>query len=115
MLHGLAKQLSGVVGNTVPGTPVIAGSQLMPPLLGSKPEKLMVPTAIDPPAVLPLPSIMAPVGTLDKPRELFKARNDSQLRVSYMRPAPPRTTVRPFPVTSQATPNRGAKLWWSPL
>src|SRR6266849_3689053 len=31
IVQGFAKQLSGVVGKTVPGTPVMAGSQLRPP------------------------------------------------------------------------------------
>src|SRR6266852_4656252 len=115
MLHGLLKQLSGVVGKTVPWTPVTAGSQFIPPLAGSAPAKFSVPTAMEPPAV-PLPaSMMAPVGTVARPRELFKARYDSQLRVSYVRPPPPLTTVRPLPVVSQAKPKRGAKSLWSPL
>src|SRR5712671_6442074 len=109
MLQGLAKQLSGVVGKTVPGIPVTAGSQFIPPPLGSAPEKFKLPTAIVPPAVLLLTSMMAPVGIVARPSELLSARNDSQLRVSYMRLAPPRTTVRLLPAMSHAKPNRGAK------
>src|ERR1035441_307676 len=115
MLHGLAKQLIGVVGKTVPATPVTAGSQLRPPLLGLLPKKFTVPTAMEPPAVWPFASMIAPVGMVARPRELLKARNDSQLSVSYITPPPPRTTVRPVPETSQANPNRGAKSLWSPL
>src|SRR6202171_6155801 len=100
MLQGLLKQLRGVVGKTVPGIPVTAGYQLILPLLGEVPVKLTVPTAILRPAV-PVPeSMMAPVGTLDNPSEFSRARNDSQFRVSYIRPKPPRTTVRPLPVIS---------------
>src|SRR5947209_11510013 len=109
MLHGLLKQFRGVVGKTVPEIPLTAGSQLMPPLLGSAPEKVTVPTAILPPAVFPLPSIIAPVGTEDRPMEFSSARNDSQLRFSYIRPTPPRKTVRPLPRASHANPMRGAK------
>src|SRR5215467_14458884 len=31
--------------------------------------------------------------------------------VSWYRPTPPRTAVRPLPPTSHAKPRRGAKLW----
>src|SRR5579864_7174397 len=99
MLQGLAKQLRAVVGNAVPGP-----FQLICPG-----PKVTVPTAIEPPAVFPDASTMAPVGMVLIPSELFKARNDSQLIVSYIMPPPPRTTVVPLPVTSQAKPKRGAK------
>src|SRR2546428_7460088 len=82
IVQGFAKQLSGLVGKTVPGTPVMAGSQLRPPAVGSLPWNPMVPTAIDPPAVFPLVSMIAPVGMVLMPSELFNARNDSQLSVS---------------------------------
>src|ERR1700722_5791903 len=65
--------------------------------------------AMVPPEVSPAESIWAPVGTVASPSELFKARNDSQLTVSYMIPTPPRSTVRPVPKMSHAKPNRGAK------
>src|ERR1035438_9920610 len=100
MLHGFAKQLRGEVGKTVPGIPVTAGSQLRPPLGGSLPEKFTVPTAMEPPALCPFGPIIAPVGMVARPRELLKARKDSQLSVSYMMPPPQRTTVRPLPETS---------------
>src|SRR5258708_7235030 len=115
MLQGFKKQLRGVVGKTVPGIPVTAGSQLIPPVVGSEPEKVSVPTAILPPAVPLLASIMAPVGIVDKPKEFSRARNDSQFIVSYIRLKPPRNTVRPLPMASQAKPTRGAKSLWSPL
>src|SRR5260221_13914518 len=101
MLQGLAKQLRGVVGKTVPGIPVTAGSQFIPPPLGSAPEKFRLPTAIEPPAGLFLASIMAPVGIVARPNEVLSARNDSPLRVSYIRVGPPPTTVRLLTPTTQ--------------
>src|SRR5712691_2211411 len=74
IVQGFAKQLSGVVGKTVPGMPVMAGSQLRPPAVGSLPWNPMVPTAIDPPAVFPLASMIAPVGMVLMPNERSEER-----------------------------------------
>src|SRR6202043_1908571 len=72
-----------------------------------------LPAVIVPPAVVlvvPVPDMIAPVGTLARPKLLLKARNDSQFTDSYIKPTPPLTTVLPLPVTSQAKPKRGPKL-----
>src|SRR5215471_6746007 len=103
--------------------PPVTGSQLMVLLPGNTvpnqsrvdPGKKATAVAMFPPELLPLESICAPVGTVASPRELFKARNDSQLTVSYISPAPARRTVRPLPRTSHAKPARGAKLLRSGL
>src|SRR5260370_11062877 len=68
------------------------------------------PAVMVPPAVPPELLMIAPVGTLERPKALLKARNDSQFTVSYIRLAPPLTTVLPLPVTSQAKPKRGPKV-----
>src|SRR5208282_3551275 len=95
--------------------PPVTGSQSMVLLPGNTvpfqfkldPPKNATPVAMLPPDVSPPKSIWAPVGTVANPSELFKARNDSQLRVSYMMPPPARSTVRPRPPMSQANPKRG--------
>ncbi len=46
---------------------------------------------------------------IHKAGEYGISRNDSQFRVSYIRPKPPRSTVRPLPMVSHANPTRGAK------
>src|SRR6267154_3814051 len=99
MVHGLpvvGLQSIVPVGKTVP-----------PPTLSQfscEPGKIINPVVMLPvPGVTPTP----PVGMVAKPRVLFSARNDSQLRVSQMIPAPPRRTVLLFPNTSQANPARG--------
>src|ERR1700737_278982 len=71
---------------------------------------LRLPTRIVPPAVFPAASMVAPVGMLASPKLLLNARKDCQFTVSYDIPAPPRSTVLPLPVTSQANPKRGAKF-----
>src|SRR5215472_9354631 len=99
------------------GAPV-TGSQSMVLLPGKTvpnqfkldPGKAATPVAMLPPEVPPVELIWAPVGIVARPIELFNARNDSQLTVSYMMPPPPRNTVRPLPKRSQAKPARGAKL-----
>src|SRR3979409_2679606 len=87
---------------TVQGAPV-DGSQLIVLLPGNSvpnqfkldPPNVATPVAMFPPEVPPVELIWAPVGTVARPSELFKARNASQLTVSYMMPPPPRSTVRP--------------------
>src|ERR1700736_3557687 len=74
-----------------------------------------LPAVIVPQAVSPAASIIAPVGTLERPNALLKASSASQLIVSYTRLPPPRNTVFPFPVTSHAKPKRGAKFLRSGL
>src|SRR5437868_11603911 len=71
---------------------------------------LRLPAVIVPAAVSPAASMIAPVGTLGSPKLLLKARRACQFTVSYIKPPPPRTTVLPLPLTSQAKPNRGAKF-----
>src|ERR1039457_3525335 len=104
---------------TVQGEPV-AGLQSIVLLPGNTVPfqfKLVSGKKATPVAMVPPPGLtpFAPVGIVAGPRELFSARNDSQFSVSYMMPPPPRRTVRPLPVTSQAKPKRGANLVWSPL
>src|SRR5580704_9222876 len=53
-------------------------------------------------------SSCAPVGMLFRPSRLLTAKKTLKLSVSYQMPPPPRTTVLPFPRTSQAKPKRGA-------
>src|SRR5215469_8428458 len=104
------------------GAPV-AGSQSMVLLPGNTvpnqfkldPGKPASPVAMLPPEVPPLELIWAPVGIVARPRELFNARKDSQLTVSYIMPTPPRSTVRALPKRSQAKPARGAKFLRSGL
>src|SRR5215471_16039537 len=104
------------------GAPV-AGSQSIMLLPGKTvpnqfkldPGKAATPVAMLPPEVPPPELIWAPVGTVARPRELFNARNDSQLTVSYMMPPPPRNTVRALPKRSQAKPARGARFLRSGL
>src|ERR1700684_1215568 len=69
-----------------------------------------LPAVIVPPAVPPAALMTAPVGTLLSPKALLKASSASQFTVSYIMVAPPRSTVFPLPVTSQAKPRRGAKF-----
>src|ERR1039457_98006 len=100
IVHGLTAQLTVLLpGNTGPG----------PFHARLDPGKDAREVAMLPPEVSPLESIWAPVGTVANPNELFKARNDSQLTVSYIMPAPARNTVRPVPNKSPAKPKRGAK------
>src|ERR1700757_2150 len=72
------------------------------------------PVVIVPPeglgVVTPLTVTVQPVGTLPGPNALLKATNDCQLTVSNINPPPPRRTVRPLPVMSQAKPPRGPKF-----
>src|ERR1700758_3083941 len=105
--HGLSLQLTAVPYSVVPG--VSQGTGLRKFLM------VTLPVVIVPPEVSPALSIGAPVGTLPGPNALLKATNDCQLTVSYIRPPPPRSTVRPFPATSQANPPRGPKFLWSGL
>src|ERR1700722_3963429 len=107
--QGLLKQLGVLVLTLAPykGTPLSHWGRM-----GGSARLLAV---IVPPAVPPAALMMAPVGTLERPKALLKARSDSQLIVSYIMVAPPRRTVFPLPVTSQAKPRRGAKFLWSGL
>src|SRR5713226_6741066 len=104
MGQGLSKQFSRLVLTFAPysGTPRSH--------CGRTGGIARLPAVIVPPAVPPEPSMMAPVGTLERPKALLKARKVSQLTVSYTRLVPPRSTVFPRPVTSQAKPKRGAKF-----
>src|ERR1700686_3639580 len=105
---------------TMQGAPV-DGSQLIVLLPGNNvpnqfklgPPNVATPAEMLPPEVPPVELIWAPVGTVARPKELFNARNASQLTVSYMMPPPPRSTVRPVPKTSHAKPARGAKFFRS--
>src|ERR1700730_4725490 len=109
MGQGLAEQSSLVVLTLLPnsGTPLSHCGRIG--------GIARFPAVIVPPAVPPVPSIIAPVGTLERPKALLKASSDSQLTVSSTKPAPPLKTVFPIPATSQAKPNRGAKFLRSGL
>src|SRR6202035_1315686 len=102
--QGLLKQFGVLVLTLAPykGTPLSHCGRM-----GGIAKLLAV---IVPPAVPPAALMIAPVGTLERPKALLKARRDSQLIVSYTMLAPPRNTVLPLPVTSQAKPKRGAKF-----
>src|SRR3989442_2413014 len=76
---------------------------------------VVFPVVIVPPDVLFDASIGAPVGTLPGPNALLKAINDCQFTVSWVSPAPPRSTVFPLPPMSHAKPMRGARFLWSGL
>src|SRR5437588_3395986 len=76
---------------------------------------VVFPVVIVPPDVSPALSMGAPVGTLPGPNALLNAINDCQFTVSYVSPAPPRSTVLPLPSTSHAKPSRGPKFLWSGL
>src|SRR5664280_3817520 len=96
-----------------------APQSIVPPLPNSGPVfqfpvglMVILPTALfPPPGVTPTP----PVGIAGSPRVFSNARDDSQFTVSYIMPAPARSTVFPEPKGSHSIPKRGAKLLWSPL
>src|ERR1700722_5828970 len=110
MLHGAAAVHEGTtpVGKTVP-------SQLR-----ADPATLVTASVFAPPNVVgqgfPTPGLMvqAPVGTAATLSAVLFCRLPScskvaMVRTEYMMLNPPRTTVVPLPVTSQAKPRRGEK------
>src|ERR1700730_7229549 len=94
-----------------PGIEQVAGSQQSWPGPKETVPSLIVPL---PGVVTPFTMRLAPVGTAAGLVELEfwrpnSPRNVSRTNDEWMTLAPPRTTVVPFPVTSQAKPTRGEK------